>query len=249
MRQIAAKIKPANGFANLIHIALTCLLPALLFVFVRTGFYYLAIALIVLSKWRMFAVKPRHWLANIRANAVDIIVGLSILAFMVHSGSQIMQLFWAVAYGIWLLVLKPQSTILGVSLQALVAQLAGLTALFIVWGALPIAVLVVCAWLICSAVARHFFVSFDEPLSRFLAHTWAYLGAASVWVLSHWLLFYGPIAQPSLLLSVLGFGLGGMYYLEKTDRMSLLLRRQIVFVVIAVVIIVLTLSDWGDKAV
>ncbi len=69
------------------------------------------------------------------------------------------------------------------------------------------------------------------------------------WILGHWLLFYGPIAQPALLLSVIGFGLGGMYYLEKTDRVTTMLRRQLLFVMMAVIVIVITFSDWGDKTV
>lgn len=251
MGQITSKIKPAAGFSHIIHILLTCLLPTLLFVLVRLGFFQLqlGVALILLSKWRMFAVKPRHWPANIRANAVDIVVGLSALIFMIHSDAQVFQLLWAVLYGVWLIVLKPQSTALGISLQALVAQAVGLTALLIAWGSSPLTVLVIGAWLVSYMSARHFFANFEEGMTRYLALVWAYFSAATLWILGHWLLFYGPIAQPALLLSVIGFGLGGIYYLEKSDRMSIVLRRQIVFVVFAVVMIVLTFSDWGDKAI
>ncbi len=249
MRQITAKIKPASGFSHFVHIALTSLLPALLFIFVRTRFYQLAALLILLSKWRMFAVKPRHWPANIRANAIDLIVGLSVLVFMAHSSSQLLQLVWAVAYGVWLLLLKPQSTIWGVSLQALIGQAVGLTALFLVWGASPIYILVLASWGIAYSAARHFFANFEEDLTRFLAYVWGYFAGALVWLLGHWLLFYGPIAQPALLLSVIGFGLGGMYYLEKTDRITPTVRRQLLFVMMAIVVIVVTFSDWGDKTI
>lgn len=220
-----------------------------MFVFVRIRFYQLAVALVILSKWRMFAVKPRHWPANLRANAIDITVGLSTLVFMVHSGSQLWQFIWAVLYGAWLIWLKPQSSVLGVSLQALLGQLAGLVALFVAWGAVPAYVLVLAAWAICYAAARHFFASFEEPLTRYLAYVWGYFAAALVWVTSHWLIFYGVLAQPALLLSVLSFGLGGMYYLQKTERMTTLLRRQLIFIMVAVVIIMLTFSQWGDKTV
>src|SRR6478609_878882 len=131
MRQIISKLKPAGGFSYIIHILLTALLPALVFVFVRLEFIEIAAAVILLSKWRMLAVKPRHWPANIRANAVDITVGLSLLIFMTHSGSQSMQLIWAVLYGVWLVVIKPRSTMLGVSAQALISMFLGLTAIFL----------------------------------------------------------------------------------------------------------------------
>lgn len=249
MSSIRAKIKPASGFSHFIHIALTALLPGLVFVFVRLHFIELAAALIILSKWRMFAVKPRHWLANFRANAVDITVGLSLLIFMVHSTSPGLQLSWAILYGFWLIVIKPQSKILGVSLQALIGQSFGLTAIFLNWGDAPVYSLVIMGWLVCYGAARHFFTSFDEPMTRYLSDIWGYFAAAMIWVLSHWLLFYSVVAQPTLLLTVISSSLATIYYLDQTDKLSLLLRRQLIFVMIAVIVIVLAFSDWGDKAV
>ncbi len=246
---IRAKIKPASGFSHFIHIVLLLLLPALVFVFVRLKFYELATVLILLSKWRMLAVKPRHWLANLRANAVDITVGLSLLIFMVHSGSQMMQLAWALGYAVWLIGLKPRSDIFGVTMQALVSQTLGLSAVFLHWGDAPLYQLVLLGWVVCFAASRHFFTTFDEPLARFLAAMWGYFAAGMLWILGHWLLFYGIIAQPTLLLSVIGFSLASIYYLEKTDRLSRLMRRQLVFVMSAVVVIVVAFSDWGNKTI
>ena len=251
MRQIPSKIKPKAGFSHFIHIAFTIVLPILLLVLVRLQFYQLSIgaALIVLSKWRMFAVKPRHWPANIRANGVDLIVGLSLLVFMINASSASLQAVWALTYAVWLLLLKPQSGDFGVSLQALVAEAVGLVALFLVAGSASLVLLVLGAWAISYIAARHFFSNFEETHIRFLTSVWAYFSAALVWLLSHWLLFYGPVAQVALLLTVIGFGLGGLYYLEKSDRASVAMRRQVVFVLFAVTLIVITLSDWGDKAI
>ena len=67
-------------------------------------------------------------------------------------------------------------------------------------------------------------------------------------MLSHWLLFYGFMAQQALLLGVIGFGLAALYYLEQTDKLSTLIRRQFIFIMIAIVIVVLVFSEWGDKA-
>jgi hypothetical protein len=168
---------------------------------------------------------------------------------MTHSGSQAFQLIWAVSYALWLIFLKPKSDLLGVTMQALLAQTLGLTAIFLNWGSAPIYVLVLLAWTVCYVSARHFFTSFDEPLGRFLASYWSYFAAALIWILSHWLIFYGLIAQPTLLLSVIAFSLASIYYLEKTDRLSMMLRRQLIFVMIAVVVIVIAFSSWGDKTI
>jgi hypothetical protein len=155
-------------------------------------------------------IKPRFWPAIIRANSVDIIVGISIVIFMQRADSTTEQLIWTVSYAAWLLFLKPRSTLIGVSLQAFVGQLVGLMALFLALPNAPIIVLVLLGGTICSVSARHFFDSFDEPYSKMLAYLWGYVSGALIWVLSHWLLFYGIISQPALLLTTIGYGLAAL---------------------------------------
>jgi hypothetical protein len=249
MSKIVSRIKPKSGFSHFIHLFFTVLIPVLVYVFVQWNFLPLALIIILLSKWRMFAVRPRHWWPNIRANAVDITVGISTLVFMLESNSDAMQVVWAGLYGLWLLLLKPRSGTLMVALQAIVAQVTGLIALWLGWGDKPLVLLVLLTGAICYVSARHFFTNFDEPYAPLFSHTWGYFAAALAWVLGHWLLFYGILAQPALLLSVLGFGLGGLYYLEQTDRLSALLRRQFIFIMVAIVVVVLVFSDWGDKTI
>jgi len=223
------------------------LLPTAVFVLVRLQFIQLALTIILLSKWRMFAVKPRFWPANVRANAIDIIVGVSLLVFMVHSGSVWWQLIWALVYGAWLLLLKPATETLLVSAQAMVGLLFGLSALFSTVS--PLYGLVILSGTICYLAARHFFDNFDEPYAKFLAYIWGYFGAALTWVLGHWLLFYGSVAQPTLILVVIGYGLSALYYFAHFDRLSPLLRRQFIFIMIAIIIVILAFSDWGNKIV
>lgn len=247
-------LKPKSGFSHFIHLLFTLLLPTLVYIFVRLHFVGLALGIILLSKWRMFAVRPRHWWPNIRANAVDIIVGISMLVFITESdlafgAGAAMQMVWTAVYLLWLLLLKPRSGTFMVALQALACQTAGLMALWLAWGDKPSAVLVLGTGIICYVSARHFFSNFDEPYSALFSHTWGYFAAALSWILAHWLLFYGVLAQPTLILSVLGFGLGALYYLEQRDRLSLLLRRQFVFIMIAIVVVVLVFSDWGPKTI
>jgi hypothetical protein len=249
MRPLITKIKPANGFSRLAHVGLNVLLPLLVFVLVRIDFLQLALAVILLSKWRMFVVRPRFWAANIRANAVDIIVGISLLLFMVHSGSQFVQFMWAVLYGVWLVGIKPASTALMVSVQAMVGLVCGLMALFLAWAAGPLFGLVLLTGLICYLSARHFFDSFDEPYAKLLAYIWGYFGAALVWTLGHWLLFYGVVSQPVLLLLAIGFGLASLYYLDHHARLSKNLSRQLIFIMVAIVLIVVVRSRWGGKVV
>ncbi|MDL2342205.1 MAG: hypothetical protein QFB87_03965 [Patescibacteria group bacterium] len=252
IRLLLTKVKPTAGFAHILHLLLLVTLPAVVFVLVRLQFVQLALIMVILSKWRMFAVRPRFWTANIRANAIDIIVGLSIVLFMSHSATSVVaQLIWAVLYGVWLIVIKPRSSLLFTSLQAAIGQLCGLMALYLTWAAGPLVGIVFVTGLICFLAARHFFDSFNEPYARLLSYLWGYFGAALAWLMGHWLLFYvyQIIAQPTLLLSVLGYGLAVLYYLDHHGRLNKGLQRQFVFLMLAVVLVVLTFSDWGDKAV
>jgi hypothetical protein len=249
MRPLIAKIKPATGFARVVYLVINILLPLVVFALVRTDFVPLALAVILLSKWRMFAVRPRFWPAHIRANAVDIIVSVSLLLFMVNSGTQLIQLLWVAVYMGWQVVLKPSSQMFIISLQALVGLLFGLMAIFVHWGDGPLAGLVVLTGLVCYLSARHFFDNFDEPYAKLLSYIWGYFGAALTWVLGHWLLYYGIVAQPVLLLLAVGYGLATLYYLDHHDRLTMGLRRQFVFIMIAIVLIVVIFSDWGDKIV
>lgn len=244
-----SKIKPSRGFSAIFHRLLVAVVPVLVYILVTVSFAPIAYVIVLLSKWRMLAVRPRHWPANVRANAVDIIVGLSVVSFMAQSPSQAWRVVWALAYGIWLIVIKPRSSTFWISVQAGAGQLAGLAAVYVLWGQSSLLTLVVATWLICYLSSRHFMSSFDEPLNSLLSHTWGYFGAALTWVLGHWLLYYGFVSQPMLLLSVIAVGLAALYYLENTDRLSTFVRREIILIMSAVVIVVMLFSSWGDRAV
>lgn len=250
MRPLINKIKPRRGVAHGIYILFNVLLPALVFVLVRAGFVNIALAVIILSKWRMFAVRPRFWVANIRTNAVDLIVGLSALALMDGTHSEWLRLFYVVAWAAWLIVIKPRNDVFWMSLQAFLAQAIGLTAVFSAFDRTPLVALVTAVGFICFFTAHHFFYSFDEEHIRLLAYIWAYFGAALTWVLGHWLIVYfHVVAQPTLLLTTMAFSLGTLYYLDHFDRLSRFVRRQIVFILVTILVVIIAFSDWGDKIV
>jgi hypothetical protein len=249
MRPLLRKLKPTSGFAYFLHLGLVSVLPIAVFVLVVLNFVQLALSIVVLSKWRMFAVRPRFWASNIRANAVDLMVGLSIVVFMVHSGSWSVKFMWAALYAVWLLAIKPGVSMLMISTQAFIGQLAALMALYLTWASGPIYGLTFLTGLFCFLAARHFLETFDEPYARMLAYIWGYFGAALAWLLSHWLLFYGVLAQSTLLLSTLGYGMAVLYYLDHYDRLSKGVRRQFIFIMVAVVLLVIAFSDWGNKVV
>lgn len=236
------RLKPAAGFSVLLHLAYQIALPIAVFVLVRLDIgLWLPILVILLSKWRILAVRPRFWPANLRANSVDIMVGVSAVLFMSHTDATSLQVFWTLLYGLWLVFIKPRSSIFFVSLQSAIGQLCGLMALFLVRSDSPLYELVIVTGLICYWAARHFFDAFSEPYAKMLAYLWAYFGAALTWVLGHMLIVYpkpdGIIAMPTLLLSAIGYSLAAVYYLEHFDRLSLLIKRELLFLGAAIVLI------------
>ena len=247
IKPLAAKIKPAAGLSHGFHLGLLILLPLVLFALVKLGdtFRQLAFAVILLSKWRMFAVRPRFWPANIRANAVDIIVGLSVVLFMTQTSSQWVQLIWTALYAGWLVFLKPASGSTMTSVQAMIGQLCGLMAIYLAWSAAPLLGLVFMTGLVCYLAARHFFDSFDEPYAKLLAYLWGYFATALAWLLGHWLLFYSVVSQPTLILTVIGYGLAALYFFSHEGKLNAIVKREFLFIMGAVLLVILFFSQWS----
>lgn len=244
---VSEKLRPTKGYAHYFHFGLTSFLPVFVFILVQIELPLVALLIILLSKWRMFVVRPRFWIANLRANAVDILVSVALLGFMQLAITDTWRLIWAVVYAAWLLVIKPGSTPVWVAAQALLAQAFALSALYLAWGDAPLLVFVSATWAVCYLSARHFLTSYEEPYINLFASLWAYVGAALTWVLGHWLLFYGLVPQPVLILTVLGFGFGSLYYLSDQDKLSDFARRQILLIITAVIVVLLVGSNWGDR--
>ncbi len=236
--------RPRRGFSNLAHIILTVMLPILAYVLVRIDFVAVAIGLVILSKWRMFAVRPRYWLANLVSNSIDILVATSLILFMANTGEQWWQLFWMGVYMLWTVVLKPRSDTLSVSAQAMLGQLIALSALYLKFGASSTVWLVLGTWLIAYAAARHFLTSFEEPHAALIAHVWAYFAASLAYILGHWLIFYGVVAQIVVILATVGYGTAAFYYLDATGRTNLLVRRELLAIMGAILTLIIVLSNW-----
>src|SRR5664279_387209 len=156
MKFFMSIIKPSRGFAHLVYLLLNILLPFIMLFLVQTSFLWVALVMLFISKWRMFAVRPRFWGANLKTNGVDIIVSLSVLGAMIVSPNDWYRLGFAVAWAVWLVAIKPRISVLWVSLQALIGLSAGLMALF---SYAPHANLI---WLVLSACLLYTSDAADE---------------------------------------------------------------------------------------
>lgn len=248
MNKIAKKIKPAEGYASVLYVLLRALLPLLVFGIIALGLPpFIAVLLVLLSKWRMFAVKPRYWLPNVRSNLVDIFIGLSVIVFIAGTDLWVTQVVWTLLYTIWLVWLKPRSDSVSVMAQALLAQALTIVAFYRVAPDQTLLASIVVTWLVCYACARHFLNAFEEPMVRTLTHIWAWFGAIIAWILGHWIVQYLFLPQIALVLTIIGYGLATLYYLDKTEKLKAATRRQLIGIMGLLLLIVVVFSDWQGQ--
>jgi hypothetical protein len=194
---------------------------ALLIVMKTTASIWLAIALVLVSKWRVLAVRSRYWFANIQANLVDVIVGLSIVGYLyavVTSTTITSTQQWAfliivtLAYIVWLVLIKPRSTRRFVTVQAGVALFAGTSILFSISYDWPVSLVVIAMWLIGYATARHVLTSYEETHLLPISLAWGTVLAEIGWVAYHWTVGYRVptttglyLPQAAIIVLLLGF--------------------------------------------
>lgn len=178
-----------------------------------------AFLLVVLSKWRIFAVRPQYWYANIVANIVDIIVSLSFVVLLVAaSGALYAQIGLTALYILWLLLLKPSSKRSLVVAQAGVGLFVGVTALMHVSAEWWASFVVILMWVIGYSVARHVLTAYKEPHFALLSLIWGLVVAELGWLSYHWnfaydLGFTGDllISQAAIVVTLLAFLAERMY--------------------------------------
>lgn len=215
-------------FSEFIYLLLNITLAvAILAVVLSTQSPLPAFALVLLSKWRIFAVRPRYWFAHIQANMVDLIVSLGFVQFLymvtstpgaVSNNSVTLQIFLTVLYIAWLLYVKPRSKRVFIGLQAGIAIFVGTTALFSVAYSLPAFVTVAAMWLIGFAAARHVLTSYDEAHLAFLSLVWGLVFAEIGWIAYHWTITYSMpflgtllVPQVAIMMSAISFVAAKLY--------------------------------------
>ena len=150
-----------------------------------------AFALVLLSKWRILAVRPRYWFANIQTNLVDIIVSLSIVILLYSASGAIgIQVLLTALYVAWLLYIKPKSKKIFIAAQAGASVFLGITALMIVSYDWIASIVVLLMWLIGYSAARHVVSSYDEPHTSFYSLAWGFVFAELGWLGYHWTFAY-----------------------------------------------------------
>lgn len=253
------KIVKRRSFINeVIYVTLNIGLAITLMVLVRvTGSIWPAFVLVLLSKWRVFAVRPQFWAANIQANSVSAIVSIGYVIFLYAISTSgmgdnqilIVQSLLALLDIGWLLYLKPKSKRKFVVAQAAVALFVGVASVYITaynWVASPVVLLV---WLVGYSTAHHVLNSYDEENHIILLSLlWGLVMAEIGWLAYHWTIAYQmPIINNILLpqvsivimcLSFVAYKSYDSYYHHQKIRMSDLLL-PLIFTVVFISVLML----------
>ena len=170
---------------------------------------WLAGLVMLLSKWRIFAVRPRFWFVNLIANMVDITVGLSVVVLLsAAETSLLLQGVITALYIVWLLFIKPRSKREFVAVQAGVAVFVGITALSIISYTWDSALFVLAMWGIGYVAARHVLGSYEEPHTVLYSVIVACIFAELGWIGFHWMMAYPVLGLGEVQLSQLAlFGI------------------------------------------
>ncbi|HWZ65346.1 MAG TPA: hypothetical protein VNX65_00950 [Patescibacteria group bacterium] len=240
-----------SKIGEIAYIIINALLPIVLVLLVRNfDSPYLAIVIILLGKWRVFALRPRFWLVNIRANVIDLLVGLSIVVLIYLSmGVPVAQYALAIIYGVWLLYLKPRSNMHSILLQAGIAQFLALTVLFSLSVIINEPLLVIGCWVTGYFSARHVMNVHEEEYIDFISAAWGLFMAELGWLLYHWTLVYDiglPIKLPqiSLLSLVISFVAVRLYKASKENRLHDRALRVTTISSIILVVAILVFTRW-----
>lgn len=195
--------KRRSVLSELIYIVLNIALAvAILAVVLAIDSPLPAFGLVLLSKWRILAVRPRYWFANIQANMVDVIVSLSVVVLLfAASGALVLQVVLTLLYIGWLLFIKPRSKRSFVALQAGIAIFLGVTALLSVSYDWPASLLVVGMWVIGYSAARHVLGSYEDTHLSFYSLLWGLVFAEIGWLAYHWTFAYTLPGMASIKLS------------------------------------------------
>lgn len=235
------------------YIAINAVLPfALLLLVLNFSSAYPALALVLLSKWRVFALRPRFWWVNIRANLVDFLVGASYVGLLYLSagnGFTPIMLVVALAYGVWLLYLKPRSDHASIMVQAGVAQFVALTVLFSLSAVINEFLIILGCFGIGYIAARHVVSNYEEDRAEFLSYAWGLVISQLGWLLYRWTVTYDlrlpfDIPQISLVVLVVSMVAARLYSAAKAHRLSTSLVRSTTIFGAALITFILIFARW-----
>lgn len=206
--------KSRNIASNLVHIFLNILLGlGAVLITVFSGSPLLGILLVLMSKWRVFAVRSRYLLLNLKSNLVDIIVGISVVLLSYYSGTALLPVHFILMafYTIWLLIIKPRSSESAALVQSLVAVFLGVTTGTFLAANTSSVVAVLVAFLVGYAASRHVLVQINDKNFILTTLVCGMIFAEVAWLGDSWSIVYTfgnsgiRLPQEAIILTIFAF--------------------------------------------
>ena len=206
--------KSRNIASNLVHIFLNILLGVgSVLVTVLSASPALGLLLVLVSKWRVFAVRGRYLWLNIKSNLVDIVVGVSVVLITYYAGATFLPVdaLLAIFYCVWLLFIKPMSSEKATLVQSLIAVFLGMGAAAIAAANLNAIVVVLVAFLVGYAASRHVLVQSSDRDFTLTTLVCGLVFAEVAWLCQSWAIIYTfgasgiRIPQVAIILTIFAF--------------------------------------------
>ena len=245
--------KPGFDTGDLLHIGVNLIFAAMIYAMVvYWDLVLLAIALILLSKWRVLAVQPRFWIPNIKANLVDVVVGVSTVVLIYSAESSWLAAMWTFLYAAWLLFLKPREHDILVGAQAFWGQFVGMIAIFMLPSLVQSPFLACAAlWLVGASAARHFFSNYEEPHYRSLSLIWGLFVTQLGWISLHWVQYYIvfdlKIAIYAVVVAVISASAGSIYHAYKKETLQKSVVLENMLFAAALLTVIVTTAGWSAQ--
>ena len=247
--------KSRNALSSLAHVILNLLLAVVsIGATVVTGNCIIGLILIVASKWRVFAVNHRYWWLNIRSSLVDFIVGISFVLLAYAAGTTFLPMHFALmtGYALWLIVIKPRSSLNFAIVQALIAVLLGTTTASVFAAFTDSWVLVISEFIIGFAAAHHVLIQSSEQEYAFISIVSGLIFAEIAWLSHAWLIIYTLgasgicVSQLGLILTVVAFAFFKVYGEISQHNGKLNFRNVALPVIFSLVIVVILIVGFSQ---
>ena len=249
--------KSRNIISSVLHVVMNCLLGigSVLLTCV-SGSWIIGVIFVLVSKWRMFAVRPRFWLVNIKANLVDLIVGTSFVIIAYCSGTSILtiHIIVAILYTLWLVLLKPRSDEISTRIQALAAVFLGTTASVLLFASSDSIFIAISCFIVGYAAARHVLIQSDDENFSLVVLVAGLLSAEIAWLLHNWLIVYSfgtsgiIVPQLSIILTVFTFLFGHIYASTSTHDGKLKAEEVLLPTIFSIAVIIMIVF-WFSKPI
>lgn len=184
--------KTRNLASSAVHILLNIVFALgsiLLTVFTNSPLF--GLLLVLISKWRVFAVRPRYLWLNIKASLVDFIICSSIvlLTFYYGTNSIMIDILLSLFFCVWLIIIKPKTSEKACQAQSLIAVFLGSTAAATLTAGLDSIVLVLLEFVIGYSACRHVLMQSDTKDYAIATLTGGLVFAEIAWLCNSWMIF------------------------------------------------------------